>query len=287
MKTQVRLRIATPAKINPFLWILGRRADGYHDVRLGYVAISLYDEIVLTPVSRAGVGLQVSGMAHSPGEDNLILRAARLYEEASGSTLSLEITLNKTIPVGAGLGGGSGNAAGVLMGLNGMMGNLLSGAELSGLAARLGSDVAFFLNCHPAIGHGRGEQLIPLPDFPRLNLVVVMPPLAISTAKAYALATPRGAAPEDPGLLDQEGVLAALENDFERPILENFPQTARARNCLLDAGAQGALLSGSGAAVFGVFSTDVAQQAAARQIREETGWQVFACHTLNGHSYLA
>ena len=288
MKTQGSIHFTTPAKINPFLRVLSRRSDGYHNVQLGYVAISLYDRVSLEVVPKEEIELRVEGLANPPPpESNLVVRAARAFAAETGTPSALRIILEKRIPSGAGLGGGSGNAAGMLMALNQISGNPLSMERLHQIATSLGADVPFFLTCRPSIGTGRGEELTPLPLFPALHLVVVMPQVSISTSEAYGMIIPRDEAPPAPDMDTKPKLLAALENDFEPPTLERYPVIAEARSRLLAAGAQGALLSGSGAALFGVFDQPATQKAAVSELARVPGWKAYACQTIADHTYLA
>ncbi len=251
------------------------------------VPISIYDELEFRVSTVGGISLVVD--APEPlgaPEDNLAYRAAAAFQERARLTLALQIHLRKRIPAGAGLGGGSGNAAGTLLALNAMHGHPLQNAELDQLALQLGADVPFFLNPVPSHATGRGERLSPLSAFPRLALVVVKPPLSISTRAAYEGVTRFSTNRAAPPLATLPQVLGAMENQFEASLFKAHPHLAEVKRRLLEAGAAGALLSGSGAALFGVFEDEAARDDAAAGLARESSWQVFSCETLTRHTYL-
>lgn len=279
--------IQTPAKITPFLHVLARRPDGFHEVRLGLVPVSLYDSIAIEIAPGRGIALEVDGPEPlGPPEDNLVHRAARAFQRASGTLPGLRLHLRKHIPAGAGLGGGSGNAAGTLVALNTIAGRPLSGERLAALALGLGADVPFFLAPRPSLAEGRGERLQPLEGFPELPVLIVKPPFAVSTAAAYRAVRPRPR-PASAGRLDSlAAVVGALHNDFEAPLFGHYPELAAIKRRLLEAGAAGALLSGSGSALFGVFADAPARDRALRALSAEPSWRVWPCATLARHDYL-
>ena len=281
------MQIKTPAKITPLLQVLGRRKDGFHEVNIVLAPISLYDELEFRPGRREGLSLTGQGGApEGAPEENLVHRAALAFQEAAGVSLALEIVLNKTIPAGAGLGGGSGNAAGTLLALNALHHHPLSPARLAALALGLGSDVPFFLDPAPSLARGRGEILSPLAEFPELPLLVVKPPFPVSTGEAYRRLETFTKEPAKPSLRSAAEVVAALENQFEGPLSALHPQLAQAKARLLAAGAAGAMLSGSGSAVFGIFEAAARRDAAAVELAGQGDWAVFSCQTLRRHAYL-
>lgn len=288
-KTQGTVYLATPAKVTPVLRVLGKRPDGYHEVAIALLPVSLYDALELATGGAPGIELAVeSAQSLGAPEGNLVYRAARAFEDALGRPLSVRMRLRKHIPAGAGLGGGSGNAAGTLVALNRLHGNPLPDERLQALAAALGSDVPFFLAPRPSWATGRGERLAPLADVPVLPLVVVVPPLAIGTGEAYGLVEPVADARGAPRLDSVVAVLRRLENAFEPALLPRYPVLGRIRAALGGAGAPGILLSGSGSAVFGVFPDEAAQTRAVRHLEAQAaaeGWRVLPCHTLSTHTY--
>ncbi|HEX6938379.1 MAG TPA: 4-(cytidine 5'-diphospho)-2-C-methyl-D-erythritol kinase [Longimicrobiales bacterium] len=266
------LRVRAPAKVNLSLRVLAREVSGYHQIETLFCALDLADSLELR-LGGAGIRLEVEGAELGPVEDNLVFRAARAFERATGIDLHVAIRLRKEVPAGAGLGGGSSDAAATLDALNELHGRPLDDAALLALAATLGSDVPFFL-CRSglALAWGRGDRLLPLPEPPRAPVLVVAPGFAIPTADAYrALDAHRNAAAGAAGaavlrldtLRGWEAIAAAAVNDFEPPTFARFPDLAELKRLLLDAGATIALLSGSGSALFGVFPDEKRRDAAA------------------------
>lgn len=257
----------SPAKVNLFLKVLGKRPDGYHELATLMQPVSLFDELEISVTEGDGIDV-VTDSAEAPGgEDNLAYRAARVFFQATAMRRRVEITLKKAIPVGAGLGGGSSDAAAVLMALNEMSGVWLPDGALMEMAARLGSDVPFFILKGPALAGGRGEKLKRV-RLPELHYVLVNPGFHVSTAWVYSsLGLTKES--ENNNLLysyevpvSPEGVAAALVNDLEAVTARQYPEISGLKEKLRGAGALGALMSGSGPTVFGVFrSRDEAHRA--------------------------
>ncbi|HKI97309.1 MAG TPA: 4-(cytidine 5'-diphospho)-2-C-methyl-D-erythritol kinase [bacterium] len=293
MKTQGLFQVASPAKVTLHLRILRRRSDGYHQIRIALAPVALYDRLRFALGGAPGVRLRVTaGQPLGPPEQNLVHRAALAFADALGQPPAAEIELDKNIPAGAGLGGGSGDAAATLVALNRWHGHPLGPDRMEALARRLGADVPFFLEPRPAWAEGVGERLTPLAGLPPLELLVAMPPLAIATGDAYAAARAEadgGPAPTaDPDLRSLHGVVAGLFNAFEPALLPRHPVLGTLKAALLEAGALGALLSGSGAAVFGVFADAATRDAAAARLAphaDKEGWRLLPCRTLHAHRY--
>jgi 4-diphosphocytidyl-2-C-methyl-D-erythritol kinase len=260
------VRIRAPAKVNLALRILGRRESGYHDLETLFQAVDLCDDVSLRVTSGAGIDLEVSGADVGPAEDNLVVRAARAFLSEGSITTGLSIRLEKRIPAGAGLGGGSSDAGATLRGLRALFPEALDRERIAGLAATLGSDVPFFVgNAGLSLGRGRGEVLRPLPPLPEGQLVIGCPPVHVATAGAFgALARSRagGAAAPAPASLLSGGhplvrwddVAELAVNDFEATVTRDHPLVAVALDTLRATDPVFALLSGSGAAVFGVYT---------------------------------
>jgi 4-diphosphocytidyl-2-C-methyl-D-erythritol kinase len=245
-----------PAKVNLFLEIAASRPDGYHELRTLLVAVSLYDTLEFAPASPATFRLSCTDPQLGTGPENLIVRAADLLRQHTGAEGGAEVRLTKRIPLEAGLAGGSTDAAATLLGLNRLWSLGLSLAELTALAAELGSDVAFFLHPPAAWCTGRGEEVTPWPLGARLHVVLVCPPFGLSTAAVY-----RGVrVPDAPetgealreaaraGDLDQIGRL--LHNRLQEPAERLRPELAEYRRRLAELGPAGCLLSGSGSTLF-------------------------------------
>ena len=275
--------IWSPAKINPVLQILRKRPDGFHELFLHLVPISLCDRLCFTSHSSGGLRFQSSGreVAVTP-ERNLAVRAVRAFEQATQHTVHLELHLEKQIPDGAGLGGGSSDAATVLRILNRLYDSPLSVTALHTLAVELGADVPFFLEPQPCAATGRGETLQPLPDYPCLPLLVLKPPFSVSTAEAYAncqpLEEPQPLPPDSP-----QALCALLSNRFEVSLKSRFPQLEVLQAKLCSLGAIGASVSGSGSAVFGVFANGSIRDRAALKLHQAIDAEVFSCRMLTGY----
>ncbi len=286
----VSVRVDAPAKVNLFLRVLGRRADGFHEIETLFQAVELHDRVVLTPTS-SGVELDLAGPDLGPVEENLAVRAARAFLGAVGRPAGVRIRLEKRIPAGAGLGGGSSDAAAVLRGLAALVPGAVGTEELLGMGAALGSDVAFFLGEVPlALARGRGERLLALQPLEERAMVLVLPPVHVATGRAYeALDRQRraGVGPADderrlPGTppAGWDEVALRAYNDFESVVPLEHPQIARSLAALSATGGRPSLLAGSGAACFALFSDSAAAAEAAAALSRELGWPACATRTL-------
>jgi 4-diphosphocytidyl-2-C-methyl-D-erythritol kinase len=258
MSARRAARLRAPAKINLDLRVLGRRPDGFHELRTIFHTISLADRIDIEFTPSRGVSVELDDPQGIP--DNLVVRAARLVLEAAGATGAVRIRLDKRIPMGAGLGGGSSDAAAVLLALPVLAGRRVPLARLCELGQDLGSDVPFFLMGGAAAAIGRGTELFPLSElhFPARHGLLVTPALHVSTAEAYAALSP-GLTTESQQnkIFSFQALLWGNEmcpqNDFESVVFEKFGRIAALKQKLVDAGAAIALMTGSGSAVFGLF----------------------------------
>ena len=285
------MKILTPAKINPLLYILSKREDGFHELYMHMVPVSLFDTLSFNKNKKKGLNFRMKGATFSePPEDNLVVRAVRLFENSAGVTADLDIILEKQIPSGAGLGGGSGNAAGTLQALNHIFrrpstpAGLLPSEKLFELALELGSDVPFFLEPSPCEIRGRGEKLNPLTKYPELLLVIIKPPLSIPTPDAY-----HNCIPEErtcfPEVKSFDDLKSHLNNQFETSLLSQYPLLSELKSLLLQNGAFGALVSGSGSAVFGIFDKLELQNHAFKKLSCLQQGKIFSCETLPTHRY--
>lgn len=267
-----RLRLAAPAKINLVLDLLGSREDGYTEIATVYQTVELADEVTVSVAEGPDRTVIEAEGLDLPPERNLAWRAAEVYRRAAGWSGGIRIALRKRIPEGAGLGGGSSDAAAVLVALEELAGRRLGKEALRRLASRLGADVPFLLEGGLAIGRGRGDELEPLPDWPRPLPVVLArlgPPL--STAEVYARArlTPRRDPPKIQRFLDQLRAaprrLPPVGNMLFGPAAELRPAIRRLVQRLAEAGGRAAM-TGSGSAVFGLFAAEEEAAAAARAL---------------------
>lgn len=262
------IHLKAPAKVNLFLRIVGKRADGYHDLFSLMQAISLYDEITLSVSEGDSMSVTVSGNDEVPaGAGNICHKAALGVLTCADVKRSVEIEITKHIPVGGGLGGGSSNAATVIMALNEAIGGVLTPEELAEIALDCGSDVPFFLLRAPAIARGRGELLRPI-AVPKYHYVLLNPGIAVSTAEVYGalgsfdltkeaednILIRLGELKESSFCSKDSDVESLLVNDLEAVVLDKYRSIAELKESLIDEGAVGALMSGSGATVFGIFS---------------------------------
>lgn len=250
-----------PAKINLWLRVFPPDETGYHPLDTLFCALELADELVIAR-GKPGIKLRVTGADVGPADRNLAYRAAGEFFRMAGLVPNVSIDLKKNIPAGAGLGGGSSDAAAVLRALNEMHQGLIPDADLLALAARLGSDVAFFL-CGSSLAHatGRGEVLRARPSLPRAPVIVVVPNFGIATADAYRWLDEAGAfsAPEtskQPIPADWNDVANHAHNDFENVVFAEKPVLRELKQALLNSGAHTALLSGSGSTLFGVYGSE-------------------------------
>lgn len=263
-----------PAKINVFLRIIGRQSDGYHLLDSLMIPVSLCDEIrieVDTEKGKQGEEAQFVLTCDKPSvpndETNLVYRAAVLLLREAGVRATVAIHLRKRIPAGAGLGGGSSDAATTLKGLNALLELGFSEEQLCQLGTQLGADVPFFIPCRPAHVEGIGEILTPVPPFPHRWLVLVAPPFGVSTPWAYRqfdkLSPPRDQSSSVKPPSGKWPSPELLVNDLERAVFPDYPQIATIKSAMLHLAAEGALMSGSGSSVFGIFrDRTMAEQAA-------------------------
>ena len=254
------------AKINLGLNIVERRADGYHNIETVFYPVPLTDILEIVPSSSGTTSLTCYGnTVDCPPEKNLVMKAYRMMEERY-NLLPVEIYLYKHIPDGAGLGGGSSDAAHAMVMLNRMFGLGLTDAELASMAANIGADCAFFVYNRPMLATGIGDILTPVDvDLRGKTLLLVKPQAGVDTRTAYSRVIPA------PSTMELSRIIASpvatwdglLVNDFEPSVFTSLPQLWLIKAQLLDAGAQYAAMSGSGSTIFGIFDSDkLAEQAA-------------------------
>ena len=263
-----------PGKLNLFLHVLGRRQEGqhagYHELQTVFRLIDRADRIRI--VSREDGELRFSGPF---GDDNLCLRAARLLKQETKSALGADIALDKALPVGGGMGGGSSDAASVLLALNRLWNLRLTRARLQEIGAKLGADVPFFLFGRSALGEGVGEKLTPL-DLPPAWYLVLAPQVTVSTKEIFASAlTGQSKRLKIPPFFPGRG-----QNDLERVVIDRYPEVAASLAWLKERAAQ-ARMTGSGACVFAEFATET--EARAIQSQMPRGMEGFVAQGLDRH----
>jgi len=289
------VRISAFAKINLRLHILGKRSDGFHELRTIFQTISLHDELQLRPSRRPEISLNITGnssLSSEPIEKNLVYRAVNALRRELKVRGGVEITLKKTIPAGRGLGGGSSDAAAALLGYLRLTKKKLASPRLMEIAASLGADVPFFLHGGRALGVNKGDEIYPLADVLKQYLLIVSPreiqvptPDAYRWLKAKPLTLTNSAV--NPKLFEFCALCwsaqgSGLSNDFERSVFRRHPRLDQIKRDLLHRGAAEASLAGSGSAVFGVFPSPAMARRAAVGFPHD---QTFVCETVSRDRY--
>ena len=266
--------VYAPAKVNLCLHVEGRREDGYHELCTIMQKISLCDELTLTLAEGEGVELDCDQVPLAAGEDNLVVRAARLMLVEVRRRLHIDLRLTKNIPIAAGLGGGSSDAASVLLTLNQLLGEPVAPARLAELGLQLGADVPFFLQDDTVWARGVGEKLAPVAIAADYVLLLVNPQVPVSTAVVYQGLDRQDFSRCDPvtEIIGRKTLCRMLHNDLERVAIRCQPVIAEVKKAVAAWGAEGVLMSGSGATVFGVFATRENADNAAKKLRYDHGW---------------
>ena len=249
------------AKINLGLDVVRRREDGYHEVRMIMQTIHLYDLLEIQKIREPGIQI-VSNLSFLPvNENNLVYKAARLLQEEFALTDGISVKLTKRIPVAAGMAGGSTDAAAMLYAMNQLYDLGLSRRELMKRGVQIGADVPYCLMRGTALAEGIGEKLTPLPPMPKCQIMIAKPPISVSTKMVYEKldSCEIKEHPDIDGILDGlknqdlEQVAASMGNVLEKVTVEAYPVIAQIKECMMEAGALGAMMSGSGPTVFGIF----------------------------------
>lgn len=271
-----KMELKALGKINLGLDVLGRRENGYHDVRMVMQTLYLYDQITIEKTEKPGIELSTNLFYLPVNENNLAYRAADLLMQEFGVEEGVKITLEKHIPVAAGMAGGSSNAAAVLYGINRMFSMGLSQEELMERGVKLGADVPYCIMRGTVLAEGIGEILTPLPAMPRCTVLVAKPPISVSTKLVYEKLD----AHEIENHPDIDGVLEGLErqdlkkiassmgNVLERVTVEEYPVIEEIKEMMKENGALNAMMSGSGPTVFGLYSDKRMAKEAAQKIKE-------------------
>ncbi len=280
------MRIKSFAKINLGLEVIGKREDGYHEVRTLLQAVDFYDVLEFRSAPDDRVALEGDDLTLSWGEDNLIFRAALLLKKNFRVSKGVEIRVTKTIPPGKGLGGGSSNAAMTLYALNKHWGLGLEKKVLMDFGKELGADVPFFLEGGLCLGTGRGDDIVPASDLDSVSCLLVFPEFSISTASIYGQfqlsLTSHSKGSKIIKFLDSRE-LGSLENELEETVFRPHPQLKVIKNLFRDHGAELSLVSGTGSAVFGLFS----EREKAEKVMEELkkSYPSFLAETLSRERY--
>lgn len=282
------MHIKAYAKLNLTLDILGRREDGYHDLQMVMQSVDLCDELTVTPAS--GEGRMSTTLSYLPCDGrNLAQQAARAFRERTGSELRVDIHIQKRIPVCAGLGGGSSDAAAVLRAMNELTGAALTPRELAEIGGAVGSDVPYCVLGGTVLAQGRGERLTPLPALPPCHVVVCKPSFSVSTPQLFTAAdrVRLHLRPDTPGMLqaleerDLAGAARRLYNVFADVLPpQRGKEIQDITGSLLGCGALGACMSGTGPSVFGLFDDPAAARSAYTQLAGAYQ-DTFLCHTVS------
>lgn len=277
------LTLSAPAKINYLLDVTGKRPDGYHTLRMIMQRVNLCDEITLSLTDTSGITVSCNSKGAPNGSDNIAWKAARALLDHAKSEAGVNIEIHKKIPVAAGLGGGSSDAATVLMGLNELLQLGLTDQTLMEIGCTLGADVPFFIFKHTALAEGIGEKLTRLPDMPKCWILLVNPGVHVSTAWVYRSLqlTNRGDLNRMPQLFESiDQIVSVLSNDLESVTIPAFPVIADIKSRLNNLGAIGTLMSGSGPTVFGMFKSFGAAEIARQEVTKDTDWFAVTVETL-------
>jgi 4-diphosphocytidyl-2-C-methyl-D-erythritol kinase len=277
------LTLKAPAKVNFRLDVLKRRPDGYHDLRMLMQQISLYDDVAIQETATPGIRVLTNSAEVPDNSGNIAWQAATVLLQRAGCDAGIDISITKRIPVAAGLGGGSSNAASTLLGLNELLGLGFTAEELMVTGRQLGADVPFFIFGKAAIAEGVGEKLTELSALPQLPLVVVNPGFPVATAWVYQNLglTIEKVAAKIPLLYESAADLCGiLSNDLEAVTISRFPVIREIKDQLMVAGALGSLMSGSGPSVFAVFDDAETAAVAAEQLARTRGWFTAAVSTI-------
>ncbi len=277
------LTLSAPAKINYLLDVIGKRPDGYHDLRMIMQRVNLCDEIILTLTKTPVINVSCNSKGAPNGPENIAWKAAHALLGLAKPGYGVNIEIIKKIPVAAGLGGGSSDAASVLMGMNEILKLELPAQKLMNIGSKLGADVPFFIFQQTALAEGIGDLLTPLPEMPKCWILLVNPGVHVSTSWVYQslqLTSKRklNKLPKFFESIDQ--IVSVLSNDLESVTIPAFPVIADIKSRLMSMGATGSMMSGSGPTVFGVFKSFTTAETARHELTKDTDWFAATVETL-------
>lgn len=272
-----KIKLKALGKINLGLDVLGRRPNGYHDVRMVMQTVYLYDQILLEKTDKEGISLETNLFYLPVNENNLAYRAAKMLIDEFAIKEGVHISLEKHIPVAAGMAGGSSNAAAVLYGMNRLFQLGLTDQELMERSVQLGADVPYCIMRGTVLAEGIGEKLTPLPAMPKCHVLLAKPPISVSTQKVYEKLDAQEVTkhPDIDGILlglqtgDLEKITSSMGNVLENVTITEYPQIERIKDVMKEEGALNAMMSGSGPTVFGIYDDKMLARRAAARIREE------------------
>ena len=284
------LKLKSLAKINLGLDVLGRRENGYHDVRMVMQTIYLYDNVTLNKTEESGIQLKTNLTYLPTDEKNIAYKAAKMLMEEFNIKEGVEIILDKHIPVAAGMAGGSSNAAAVLVGMNRLFGLGLSQEELKERGVKLGADVPYCIMRGTVLAEGIGEVLTPLAPMPKCSILVAKPGISVSTKTVYEKLDAKEIVshPDIDGVIaglnegDLEKIASSMGNVLENVTVTDYPIIEDIKNVMKEEGALNAMMSGSGPTVFGIFDDKQLARKAGQKIKElELTKQVYVVNVHN------
>lgn len=272
-----KIKLKALGKINLGLDVLGRRPNGYHDVRMVMQTVYLYDQILLEKTDKEGISLETNLFYLPVNENNLAYRATKMLIDEFAIKEGVHISLEKHIPVAAGMAGGSSNAAAVLYGMNRLFQLGLTDQELMDRGVQLGADVPYCIMRGTVLAEGIGEKLTPLPATPKCHVLLAKPPISVSTQKVYEKLDAQKVTkhPDIDGILlglqtgDLKKITSSMGNVLENVTITEYPQIERIKDVMKEEGALNAMMSGSGPTVFGIYDDKMLARRAAARIREE------------------
>lgn len=272
-----KIKLKALGKINLGLDVLGRRPNGYHDVRMVMQTVYLYDQILLEKTDKEGISLKTNLFYLPVNENNLAYRAAKMLIDEFAIKEGVHISLEKHIPVAAGMAGGSSNAAAVLYGMNRLFQLGLTDQELMERGVKLGADVPYCIMRGTVLAEGIGEELTPLPAMPKCHVLLAKPPISVSTQKVYEKLDAQEVTkhPDIDGILlglqtgDLKKITSSMGNVLENVTITEYPQIERIKDVMKEEGALNAMMSGSGPTIFGIYDDKILARRAAARIREE------------------
>ena len=272
-----KIKLKALGKINLGLDVLGRRPNGYHDVRMVMQTVYLYDQILLEKTDKEGISLETNLFYLPVNENNLAYRATKMLIDEFAIKEGVHISLEKHIPVAAGMAGGSSNAAAVLYGLNRVFQLGLTDQELMDRGVQLGADVPYCIMRGTVLAEGIGEKLTPLPAMPKCHVLLAKPPISVSTQKVYEKLDAQKVTkhPDIDGILlglqtgDLKKITSSMGNVLENVTITEYPQIERIKDVMKEEGALNAMMSGSGPTVFGIYDDKMLARRATARIREE------------------
>lgn len=289
-----KIRLKALGKINLGLDVLGRRENGYHDVRMVMQTLYLYDTVTLMKEEHAGIEIESNLYFLPKDENNIAWRAAKLLMDEFHIEGGLRIILDKHIPVAAGMAGGSSNAAAVLYGMNQMYELGLTRQELMERGLTLGADVPYCIMRGTVLAEGIGEVLSPLPPMPKCQIMIAKPPISVSTKAVYKALDSKKieAHPDIDEIIDGLGkqdlhqIAESMGNVLEEVTIEMYPEIAQIKKCMLEHGALGAMMSGSGPTVFGIFDDKSKSRTAMSKLKKQgLARQIFVANVHNTTKY--